>query len=393
MATLLLVVIYIIFISLGIPDSLFGAAWPAIYEEFSLPVSAAGSVTFTISACTTISSLLSARLINKYGTAKLTAISVFLTATALLGFSLSPNIIWFCLFAVPLGLGAGAVDAALNNYVALYYKASHMNLLHCFYGLGVSVSPYIMSLALSQQNNWRGGYSNAFWIQIIIALIALCTLPLWKKVHLRKQEPEDEVFHIVSITKLCKLPAARAVFFILISSCAIEYTAGIWGSTFLVNTKGLTAENAAKCLALYYIGLATGRLLAGLAATRLSSWKLISIGQSVLITAIFMLMLPLPTSVSVGALFLIGLGNAPIFPNILHLTPQNFGKEYSQSMMGAQMAVSYVGIALMPPLYGILAQKLSMSIFPYFIVLLFSLMVFSIYRLRATLKEQQIKQH
>ncbi|WP_020434200.1 MFS transporter, partial [Paenibacillus riograndensis] len=165
MATLLLVVIYIIFISLGIPDSLFGAAWPAIYDEFSLPVSAAGSVTFTISACTTISSLLSARLINKYGTAKLTTISVFLTATALLGFSLSPNIIWFCLFALPLGLGAGAVDAALNNYVALYYKASHMNLLHCFYGLGVSVSPYIMSLALSQQNNWRGGYSNAFWIQ------------------------------------------------------------------------------------------------------------------------------------------------------------------------------------------------------------------------------------
>ncbi|CQR55033.1 MFS transporter [Paenibacillus riograndensis] len=391
MATLLLVVIYIIFISLGIPDSLFGAAWPAIYDEFSLPVSAAGSVTFTISACTTISSLLSARLINKYGTAKLTTISVFLTATALLGFSLSPNIIWFCLFALPLGLGAGAVDAALNNYVALYYKASHMNLLHCFYGLGVSVSPYIMSLALSQQNNWRGGYSNAFWIQIIIALIALCSLPLWKKVNRHKQEAEDEVFHIVSITTLFKLPSARAVFFILISSCAIEYTAGIWGSTFLVNTKGLTAENAAKCLALYYIGLATGRLLAGLAATRLSSWKLIYIGQSVLITAIFMLMLPLPTSVSVGALLLIGLGNAPIFPNILHLTPQNFGKEYSQSMMGAQMAVSYVGIALMPPLYGILAQKLSMSIFPYFIVLLFCMMLFSIYRLRATLKEQQIK--
>ncbi|WP_020434199.1 MFS transporter, partial [Paenibacillus riograndensis] len=173
-----------------------------------------------------------------------------------------------------------------------------------------------------------------------IALIALCSLPLWKKVNRHKQEAEDEVFHIVSITTLFKLPSARAVFFILISSCAIEYTAGIWGSTFLVNTKGLTAENAAKCLALYYIGLATGRLLAGLAATRLSSWKLIYIGQSVLITAIFMLMLPLPTSVSVGALLLIGLGNAPIFPNILHLTPQNFGKEYSQSMMGAQMAVS-----------------------------------------------------
>lgn len=186
MATLLLMIIYIAFISLGIPDSLFGTAWPAINQEFGLPVSAAGYVTFTISGCTIISSLVSAKVINKYGTGKVTAISVVMTSVALLGFSFSQNLAWFCLFAIPLGLGAGAVDSALNNYVALHYKSTHMNFLHCFYGIGVSLSPYLMSLALSEQNNWRGGYYTVFIIQSVIALIALFSLPIWKKANQNK---------------------------------------------------------------------------------------------------------------------------------------------------------------------------------------------------------------
>ncbi|MCM3703254.1 sugar MFS transporter [Paenibacillus macerans] len=389
MTTLLLMIIYIIFISLGIPDSLFGTAWPAINQEFGVPVSAAGYVTFTISGCTIISSLVSAKVINKYGTSKVTVISVALTVAALLGFSFAQNMIWLCLMAIPLGLGAGAVDSALNNYVALHYKASHMNLLHCFYGIGVSVSPYLMSLALSEQNNWRGGYYTVFVIQGIIALIALFSLPIWKKANQDKQQAEDEVFKTVSISYLFRLPSARAVWLTFIGSCAIEYTAGIWGSTFLVHTKGLSAESAAKCITLYYVGMAAGRLLSALLADKLTSWKLIHIGQSILVAAIVVLMLPLPAAVSTAALFLVGLGNAPIFPNLLHLTPKNFGKELSQSMMGAQMAASYVGITLMPPLFGLLAQTLGVNMFPYYLMVLFAVMILSMARLTAISKKQK----
>ncbi|MNO39481.1 putative transporter [compost metagenome] len=388
MATLLLIIIYIAFISLGIPDSLFGTAWPAINQEFRLPVSAAGYVTFTISGCTIISSLVSARVINKYGTGMVTAISVVMTAAALLGFSFSQNLAWFCLFAIPLGLGAGAVDSALNNYVALHYKASHMNFLHCFYGIGVSISPYLMSLALSEQGNWRAGYQMVFLIQGAIALIALLSLPIWKKANRNKQASVEETSKTVSIAYLFRLSSARAVWLTFIGSCAIEYTAGLWGSTFLVQTKGLSVESAAKCLTLYYVGMTAGRLLASLAANKLTSWKLIHIGRSILVLAIVVLMLPLPAIVSAAALFLVGLGNAPIFPNLIHLTPKNFGKEISQSMMGAQMAASYVGITLMPPLFGLLAQTLGVNMFPYYLMVLFAVMILSMARLTAILKKQ-----
>lgn len=389
MATLLLIIIYIIFISLGIPDSIFGTAWPAIHPEFGVPVSVAGYVTFTISGFTTISSLSSARLIRKYGTATITAASVSLTAAALLGFSFSQNMLWLCLFAIPLGLGAGAIDAALNNYVALHYKASHMNLLHCFYGIGVSMSPYLMSLSLSEPTNWRDGYYTVFMIQASIALIALFSLPLWKKVHPDKSAKKEIAFKSVSILSLFKIPSARAVWLIFIGSCAIEYTAGIWGSSFLVDTKGLSLEAAAQSVTLYYVGIATGRLLSAFLADRVTSWRLIHLGQAILFVAIVMLMLPLPTSVSTVALFLVGFGNAPIFPNLLHLTPTNFGEELSQSMMGSQMAVSYLGIMLMPPLFGLLAQMTSMNTFPYYLVLLFLIMLLAMTRLLLVLKKSK----
>lgn len=388
MATLLLMIIYIMFISLGIPDSLFGTAWPAIYKEFGLPVSAAGYVTFTISGCTIISSLISAKVIGKFGTGRVTAASVVMTAGALFGFSVSKDIAWLCLFSVPLGLGAGAVDSALNNYMAIHYKANHMNFLHCFYGVGVSLSPYLMSLALSKQNDWRGGYRAAFIIQGIIALISLLSLPVWKKAVQSDRKTDDEVSEAVPISSLVKLPAAKAVWFMFFSSCAIEYTAGVWGSTFLVNTKGLTVDDAAKCVTFYYIGMTAGRLLSGLTANKITSWKLIHIGQGFLLVAIILFMLPLPAPVSVAALFLTGFGNSPAFPNLIHLTPRNFGKNMSQSMMGAQMASSYIGITLIPPFFGILVQYIGTNIFPYFLFLLFFVMMFSMSRLISILKKQ-----
>ncbi|KQO05442.1 MFS transporter [Paenibacillus sp. Leaf72] len=390
MARLLLLIIFIAFISLGIPDSLFGTAWPAINQEFELPVSAAGYVTFAISGCTIISSLISAKVINKYGTGKVTAIGVIMTAAALLGFAYSSSLLWLCLFALPLGLGAGAVDSGLNNYVALHYKASHMNLLHCFYGVGVSISPYLMSLSLSEQNNWREGYYTVSLIQGVIALIVLLTLPVWKKANRSLQEDRGNVSKTVSLAYLFRLPSARAAWMTFISSCAIETTAGIWGSTFLVHTKGLSVESAAKYLTLYYIGMTAGRLLSGLLADKLSSWKLIHIGQSILAAALITLMLPIQSEFSALALFMVGFGIAPIFPNLTHLTPANFGKDISQSMMGAQMAASYVGITIMPPLFGLLAQRLGMNLFPYYLAALFVIMILSITTLITRLKKQNL---
>ena len=311
-----------------------------------------------------------------------------MTAVALLGFSVSQNIAWLCVFAVPLGLGAGAVDSALNNYMAIHYKANHMNFLHCFYGVGVSLSPYLMSLALSEQNNWRGGYRAAFMIQGSIALIALFSLPIWKKATRNKVEADDEASETVGIASLFKLPSARAVWLMFFSSCAIEYTVGIWGSTFLINTKGLTVDKAAGCITLYYVGMTAGRLLSGLTANKITSWSLIHIGQSVLIVAIILFMLPLPAPVSVAALFLTGLGNSPAFPNLIHLTPKSFGKSISQSMMGAQMASSYIGITLMPPLFGMLVQYVGVTIFPYFLLLMFLAMISSMCCLIPILKKQ-----
>lgn len=388
MATLLLIIIYIMFISLGIPDSLFGAAWPAIYKEFNLPVSAAGYITFTISCGTIVSSLVSAKVIRKYGTGKVTAASVVMTTCALLGFSVSQNMVWLCLFAIPLGLGGGAVDSALNNYMALHYKANHMNFLHCFYGVGVSLSPYLMSLALSKQNNWRGGYRAASFIQGVIALIALLSLPVWKKAIQSEKKTNTEIFKTVSIAELAKKPSVRAVWLMFSCSCAIEYTAGVWGSTFLVNAKGLNIETAAKCITFYYIGMTTGRFLSGLVSNKITSWSLIHIGQVILLMAIILFILPLPSLFSVAALFMVGLGNSPAFPNLIHLTPKNFGEDVSQSVMGTQMASSYIGVTLIPPLFGILAQHVGITVFPYFLLLIFVVMIMSMLSLMSTLKKQ-----
>ena len=308
MSTLLLLVIYAAFIGLGIPDSLFGTAWPAIHEELNVMVSLAGCVSVLISGGTIVSSLLSSKLIGRFGTGRVTAVSTSLTAAALLGFSLSENLPQIMLAAVPLGLGAGAVDTALNHYVALYYKAKHMNFLHCFYGIGVSLSPYLMSYALSGNTaagwaDWRSGYRMVFWIQLVIALITILALPLWKRAgHEAPASGKDCSALRDGILpdrensgriRVWKIPGVRVVWLVFIGSCALEYTCGSWGSTFLVQVKEMSAGAAAEIVTLYYAGMAAGRFLSGLLSAKLSGWRLIRIGQGIILIALLLLILPL----------------------------------------------------------------------------------------------------
>lgn len=388
MATVLLVIIYIAFIGLGIPDSLFGAAWPAIYPQFDVPMSYASFVTILISGGTVISSLISARLINRFGTGKVTAVCTTLTALALLGFSISGSMVWLCLFAIPLGLGAGSIDSALNNYVALHYKATHMSFLHCFYGVGITLSPYLMSLALGADNDWQRGYRIVALIQTAIALITIFSLPLWKKIRDAAPQAESGPVRTLKFREMAAMPTVRTVWLVFIGSCAIEYTCNTWGSTYLVDIKGMAVDEAAEVITLYYIGMTLGRFLSGVLANRLSSWKLIHIGQMVVLIAVILLLLPLPAPAAVAALFLIGLGNGPIFPNLVHLTPRNFGAEISQSVMGTQMAAASMGIMLMPPIFGLLVQGLGVGLFPYFLTAMFLLMIVCTVLLVRGLKKQ-----
>ena len=375
MATLLLIVIYIAFIGLGVPDSLFGTAWPAIYTDLNLPVSWASIVTIIVSCGTITSSLLSSWLISRFGTGKITAVSTLMTALALLGFSCSDSMLWLCLCAIPLGLGAGSIDTALNNYVALHYKASHMNFLHCFYGIGVSLSPYLMSLALSK-GTWEGGYRAVFWFQLAIAALTVLALPLWKKVrHAQNGEEEEETPRVLSFPALMKMPKVRMACLVFIGYSALEYTCGTWGSTFLVNAKGAAADTAARMVTFYYVGLALGRFLSGVLAGRLHSRQLVKIGQMILLAAVVSLFLPLPFAFCSVSLFFIGLGNGPIFPNMLHLTPELFGKDLSQAVIGAEMATSYIGVLLAPALFGLIAQNVTAALFPVYLLVLYALMI------------------
>lgn len=385
MSTLLLIVIYITFIGLGIPDSLFGTAWPAIYSAFGVAISHANFVTGIISGGTILSSLLSTRLIKCFGTAKVTVVSTAMTAGALLGFSIAPNIIFLCLFAVPLGIGAGAIDTALNNYVALHYRAVHMNFLHCFYGIGVSLSPYLMSLMLSATGNWRQGYQTVFWVQLGIAIMTIISIPLWKKVNSTDSYEEENAL-VIGIIDLLKDLKVRRVCLVFLGSCAIEYTCGVWGSTFLVTEKQMAVDAAAKVIMFYYIGMALGRFSSGILALKCTSQQMIKIGQCITLIAIALLLLPLSPIATSGALFLIGLGNGPIFPNMIHLTPENFGKERSQAVVSIQMSASYISILLAPVLFGLLAQFISPALFPYYLCAMLFIMLLGTFLTRKSIK-------
>jgi len=347
----LLIVIYISFIGVGLPDSMLGVAWPAIYTEFDLPISLAGFISMTISACTVISSLVSARLNDRFGTGKVTAISTILTVIALFGFALSPNIVWIFAMAIPLGLGAGAIDSGLNSFVALHYSTAQMNFLHCFYGMGVALSPYLMSVALGSEGNWRKGYIIVATIQAVIAAVTVLALPVWKKYDKRTDMPEDERPKLLSIPQMLKMPAVCFTCLVFFGGCAVELTFGGWASTYFVNAKGILADKAAQVTMLFYIGLAMGRFLSGVLAKKLSSWQMIWLSGGILFVAIIALMFPLGIGASAVVLFFAGLGVGPLFPNMLHLTPVNFGKDVASSIMGLQMTSTYIGIMTMPPLF------------------------------------------
>ena len=386
MATALLIIIYIAFIGLGIPDSLFGTAWPAIYSEFELPISFGSFVTIIISCGTVLSSVISSKIISRLGTNKVSAYSTLLTALALLGFSFAPNLWVMCFWAIILGVGAGAIDVALNNYVAIHYSATHMSFLHCFYGVGVSVSPYILSLVIAGNFGWRGGYRIAFAIQLIITLLLFLSLPLWRKAHGGENESEENAHKDLSFGSVLKIPGVKMMCSLFIASCAIECTCGGWGSTFLVEYKHLPAEKAAQIIMIYYIGMTLGRFLSGVLAAKLHSWKIIKLGQIVLGLALLLLILPGGVYLCALGMFLIGLGNGPLFPNFNYLTPENFGSDISQSVIGIQMASAYIGIMVAPAVCGLLGQVFGMVIFPYYLILFYAIMIPVTVRIKTVLK-------
>ena len=362
MATVLMVIIFVSYISLGIPDSLFGAAWPAIYGEMSLPVSYANFITVIHATGTIVSSLSSAAVIKRLGTAKVTFLSALMTSFALLAFALSDNMLWLCLSAVPLGLGAGSIDTALNNYVAINYNVTQMSFLHTSYGVGVTISPYLMSMAIGD-GNWRDGYRTMFLIQISIALLVLVTLPVWKKVKEQKAEPEV-VQKTISIPKALKIKRVKPTLMMFVFSVAIEAICLVYGSTYLVEARGVTEEQGAECITYYFLGMTLGRLLSGFLSKKLSSKQIIITGECVTLIAITLLLLPLDMTFATIGLFLIGLGNGPLFPNLTHLMPVHFGKDLSQSLIGLQMAVSSVSVLLSPILFGQIAEHLGAGLFP-----------------------------
>ncbi len=386
MATALLVIIYIAFIGLGVPDSLIGSAWPAVHTEMNIPVESVSVLTFIISGCTVLSSMFSAGILNKFGTAKVTALSTAMTAAALLGFSFAPSF-WFMIpLAVVLGLGAGAIDSGLNNYVALHFKASHMNFLHCFYGVGVSLSPYLMSQALSDIG-WRGGYRYAFYVQLFITILLIVSVPLWKKTT-SSEVTEDEKGVNLSLLQMAKKTEIRLVWIIMLATNAIEYACGVWGSTYLVNQKGFEAKHGALALTVYYVGMSLGRFVSGLLADKISTWKRIGIGSAILAPAIIIMLLPLPGTVSVAGLFLIGLGNGSIYPNMIHLTPHNFGTEVSQSIMGSQIAFAYIGVMLAPPTVSIISGLFGIGVYPLLLAVLYAIMIIALNCFINLLKKQ-----
>lgn len=386
MATVLLIVIYIAFIGLGVPDSLIGSAWPAIHSELDIPVEAVSVITLLISGCTVLSSMFSTRILNKLGTARVTAFSTALTAFSLLGFSFTASF-WFMLpFAVALGLGAGAVDSGLNNYVALHCKASHMNFLHCFYGVGVSLSPYLMSQAISGIG-WRSGYRYAFYVQLGIAFLLIISVPLWKKTSAAEDGSAENNVNL-SVFQMAKKSEVRLVWIIMLVTNAIEYACGVWGSTYLVEEKGFEAEHGALALTIYYVGMSIGRFASGVLADRISTWKRIAVGVVILAPAIAIMLLPLSGAVSVVCLFFIGLGNGSIYPNMIHLTPHNFGKDVSQSIMGSQIAFAYIGVMLAPPAVSLISGLFGIKIYPVFLAVLYVTMVIVLKCFITRLKKQ-----
>ena len=377
MLHLLLAVIYLSFISLGLPDSLLGSAWPSMYQGFGVPVSYSGIIFFIISVGTVISSLQSDRLTRRLGAGKVTAVSVGMTAAALFGFSVSGSFWAMCLWAVPYGLGAGSVDAALNNYVALHFASRHMSWLHCMWGLGASIGPYIMGAALSYGAGWPVGYRIISVMQLGLTVIIALSLPLWRtKVSADAAGEGGAASQTLTLRQIVRIPGVKAVMVTFFCYCALEQTAGLWASSYLVLHKGVAPETAASFASLFFIGITIGRALCGFLTLKLNDTQLILMGQVIIAMGVAAFLLPLGEYAALAGLILIGLGCAPIYPSIIHSTPGHFGAEKSQAIIGVQMASAYLGNCLMPPLFGMIANHITVSLFPFYLLVILILMVF-----------------
>lgn len=411
MATLFLIVIYLSFISLGLPDSLLGVAWPIMQPEIGASFGSAGIISMIIAGGTIVSSLVSGSIIQKLGTGQVTLISCLMTAGALLGFSVAPSLLWFAVLAVPLGLGAGAVDSALNHYVASHYKAHHMSWLHSFWGVGAMLGPIIMSYHIADDNSWREGYWAVAMIQFGLVVVLFITLPLWKRVAERQQASKSlsissEAAHVEEKqrndikSKKSSAPQKhpikiKGVKFTLVAFlfyCGVEATVGLWGASYLVGARNISAETAASWVSLYYGGITLGRFLSGFITMKVSNRHLILIGQLTALAGGIILLLPLPNVLTLTGFILIGLGLAPIFPGLLHETPARFGKEQSAKLMGYQMAAAYTGTTFLPPVFGLIASNTTIKLFPIAaLVFIFSMLLGSEKVIR-TLKAQQKKE-
>lgn len=373
MYTLLLLLIYLAFISLGLPDSLLGSAWPVIHQELQVPLSYAGAVTMIISFGTICSSLMSERLTKEFGVNIVTVCSVLLTAIALYGFSTASAFWMLCLWGIPYGLGAGAIDAALNNYVALHYNSRHMSWLHCFWGVGTIISPYIMSYALTT-SVWQNGYRMVSFLQMGITVILFVTLPVWK-VNRKENEQKAGQAAVIGIGGALKIKGVPQLLLGFFSYCSLESTLLLWSSSYLVGAKGVTAQKAAAFASLFCIGITAGRFLSGFVTERLGDYNLIRIGTGIMLLGCIALILPVKTDVvALGGLVVMGLGCAPVYPSIIHATPDNFGAQNSQAIIGIQMASAYVGSTFMPPVFGLIANHISVSLMPFFVLFFIVLM-------------------
>ena len=365
MVSLLLAIIYLSFISLGLPDSLLGAAWPIMRGELGVPLSYAGVVSMIISGGTIVSSLMSDRISRKLNTGLVTAISVLMTAVALFGFSVSRSFFVICLWAIPYGLGAGAIDAALNNYVALHYSSRHMSWLHAFWGVGVSISPYIMSFCLSHELGWSMGYRSVSVIQIVLTAVLFLSLPLWKR---GECEEQGEAAPPLTLGQIFRIRGVPFVLIAFLCFCAFESTAGLWASSYMVEHRGVDPQVAARFAALFYLGITVGRFLSGFIADKLGDKNMIRLGTCIMLLGAVMIMLPVKTNViALAGLLVTGFGSAPVYPCIIHSTPTNFGKQNSQALVGVQMASAYCGSTLMPPVFGLIAQYISIALYPFYL--------------------------
>lgn len=371
MIHLLLAIIYLSFISLGLPDGLLGAAWPTMYTELGVPVSCAGVISMIICAGTILSSLTSDWLTHKLGPGKVTAVSVCLTAAALLGFSFSNQFWMLCLWAIPYGLGAGSVDASLNNYVAIHYASRHMSWLHCMWGVGASTGPYVIGFVLSGGQHWSLGYQIVGIAQIVLTAILFISLPIWKSSGNNNDAPASKP---LSLPEVLKIPGAKEVMITFFCYCALEQTAALWSGSYLTIHAGLPEELAASFASLFFLGMTVGRAISGFVTMKLSDTQMIRLGICIIAAGVAILLIPLGTAGSMAGLLLVGLGCAPIYPCVIHSTPYHFGADKSQALIGIQMASAYVGTALMPPLFGLIANHISISLLGIYLLMILVVM-------------------